>query len=91
MDWWNVSVFGVIPVSTVVCLFCFKRRHLWFAPIISTILAIAISLIAMPSILSDSAHRAMFFGISIPMHLVIVTILTAIACFVSHTLKPKQK
>lgn len=89
MDWWNVSVFGGMPVLTVVYLFCFKRRYLWFSPMISTMLTVVISLIAMPSILSDSEHRAMFFGISILIHLVIVIILTSIACFVAHMLKQK--
>lgn len=91
MDWWNVSVFGVIPVLTVGCLFCFKRRHLWLAPIISTILATAISFIAMPSILGGREHAAMFWGISIPAHLVIVMVLTALAYFVAYILKQKQK
>jgi len=50
MDWWNVSVFGVIPVLTVLLLFCVNRKNLWSAPIISTILTVIISLIAMPTI-----------------------------------------
>ena len=91
MDWWNVSVFGVIPVLSVAIFFFVKKKSLWIAPLISTVLSIVISIIAIPSILSNSEHRAMFFGISIPVHLVIVIILTAIAYFVAHILKQKQK
>ncbi len=87
MDWWNVSVFGIIPVLSVLLVFFVKRKFLWLAPLISTVLSVVISVIAMPSILSDT----MFWGISIPIHLVIVIILTAIAYLVDYILKRKQK
>ena len=79
MDWWNVSVFGVIPVLCVWVIFCLRRKALWTAPIVSAVLTILISVIAMPSILRDREHRAMFFGISLPLHLVIAAVLTGIA------------
>lgn len=91
MDWWNVSVFGVIPVFAVVCLFCFKRKHLWSAPIISTILAIVISLIAMPTILEDGEASHMFFKLVLPLHFGITLILTAIAYGLSFVLKMKHQ
>ncbi len=91
MDWWNVSVFGIIPVLSVLLVFFIKRKFLWAAPLISTVLSVVISVIAMPSFLSNREARAMFFGISIPMHLVIVVVLTAIAYLVAYLLKRKQK
>ena len=89
-DWWNITVFCVIPLLSVVTIFFIKRKVLWIAPLISTVLSIVISVIAMPSILSYSEHRAMFFGISIPIHLVITIALTAIAYFVAFILKRKH-
>ena len=61
MDWWNISVFGVIPVLSVSIVFCFKRKFLWATPLISTALSVIVSLTAMPSILSNNEYRAMFF------------------------------
>lgn len=89
MDWWNISIFGVIPVLSVVIVFCFKRKFLWAAPLLSTALSVIVSLAAMPSILSNNEYRAMFFGISMPIHVVIVMVLTTIAYFVAHMLKQK--
>lgn len=45
MDWWNVVFFGVIPILTVAIIFFVKRKFLWMAPLISTILGVAISVI----------------------------------------------
>ncbi len=91
MNWWNISVFCVIPVLSVVVVFCFKRKYLWTAPLISTALSIIISIVTMPSILSDNEHRTMFFRISIPIHLVVVIGLTVVAYIVAHVLKVKRK
>lgn len=91
MDWWNILIFGVIPVLSVLLVFIVKRKILWIAPLISTVFSIVVSMIAMPSLLSNNEHSAMFWGISIPIHLVIVVILTAIAYLVAYILKRKQK
>ncbi|HBV68535.1 MAG TPA: hypothetical protein DEF04_10340 [Clostridiales bacterium] len=90
MDWWNVSVFGVIPVLTVLFLFCVKRKSLWSAPIISTILAVIISLIAMPTIFKGGEASNMFFKLVIPVHLLITLILTGGAYGISFILKKKN-
>lgn len=90
LDWWNISLFCIIPILSVVIIFFVKRKLLWIAPLISTVLSVVISMIAMPSILSYSEHRAMFFGIAIPIHLLIVIILTVIAYFVAYILKRKK-
>ena len=87
MDWWNVSVFGVIPVLCVGILFCLRRTALWTAPIFSAVLTILVRVIAMPSVLSDREHSAMLFGIALPIHLVIAITLTAIAYGAAYLLK----
>ena len=79
MNWWNISVFCIIPIASVVFFFFWKRKYLWMAPLISTAISVVISLLAMPSILSDAEHRNMFFGISIMLHILIVVVLTVIA------------
>lgn len=89
-DIWNVLVFCVIPVLSVAIVFCVKRKHLWAAPLISTALYVIANIIVMPSILSTNEYRAMFFGICIPMHIVIAVILTVIAYIAAHILKLMQ-
>lgn len=79
MNWWNISVFCIIPIASVIFFFFRKRKYLWLAPLISTVISVAISLFAMPSILSDAEHRNMFFGISVMLHILIVVVLTVIA------------
>lgn len=79
MNWWNISVFYIIPIVSVVFFFFWKRKYLWMAPLISVVISVVISLLAMPSILSDAEHRNMFFGISIMLHILIVVVLTVIA------------
>lgn len=89
MNWWKVSVFGIIPVLSVIIIFFVRKKFLWFAPAISTVLSVVISMIAMPSIITYSEHRAMFFGIVIPIQLVVVIILALIAYFVTRILNQK--
>ncbi|MDU4658575.1 hypothetical protein [Clostridium sp. C2-6-12] len=91
MDWWNVSVFIVIPILAVVFLFCFKRKHLWSAPVISTILTVVISLIAMPAILEDGEAYNMFFKLVLPIHFAIALVLTSVAYGISFILKNKHR
>lgn len=89
MDWWNISVFGMIPVFTVVLIFFVKRKLLWTAPFISTIISVIISILAVPDILSEGEYQA-HFGIGVIIHLSIVVLLTMIAYLVAHTIKRKQ-
>jgi len=90
MDWWNVSVYGVIPVLTVVILFFVKRKLLWIAPLISTAVSFVISVMAMPSILSVSEYRGFLFWAML-LHLGITITLTAIAYFIIYAIKRKKK
>ncbi len=89
MDWWNVSVFGIIPVFTVALIFFIKRKLLWTAPLISTMISAIISVIAVPDILSEGEYRALF-RIGLLLHFAIVVLLTAIAYIIALTLKRKQ-
>lgn len=79
MNWWNISVFCIIPIASVIFFFFWKRKYLWSAPLISTVISVVISLFAMPSILGDAEYRSMFFGISVMLHILIAVVLTAIA------------
>ena len=89
MDWWNISVFCIIPVFTVVLIFFVKQRLLWTAPLISTVISAIISVIAVPDILSEGEYRA-HFGIGILFHLAIVVLLTIIAYIAAQIIKRKQ-
>jgi len=88
MDWWNISVYGVIPVLTVALLFFVKRSLLWATPLISTALSFVISITAMPGVLSISEYRGFLFWAMV-LHLGISIFLTAIAYLIAH--KRKQK
>ena len=91
MNWWNISVFCIIPIVSVVFFFFWKRKYLWMAPLISTAISVVISLLAMPSILSDAEHRNMFFGISIMLHILIIVVLTVIAYAAARFLDKKME
>lgn len=84
MNWWNLSVFCIIPIVSVIFFFFWKRKYLWMAPLTSTVISVVISLFAMPSILSDAEHRSMFFGISVMLHILIAVVLTVIAYGIAH-------
>ena len=90
LNWWNASLCCIIPILSVVIVFFIKRKLLWIAPMISTALSTFVSIIAMPSVLRNREHRAMLFGIAIPIQLVIVIILTVIAYLVAYILKRKK-
>ncbi len=90
MDWWNVLVYGVIPVVTVGIVFFLKRKLLWISPIVSTVVSFVISIIAMPSILSVREYRGFLLWAMI-MQFGITVVLTAMAYFVVWILKRKKK
>ena len=95
MDWWNVLIFGVIPVLTVTIIFFAKRKLLWIAPLISSALAfvtymIALAPINLEKLFSNNEWRG-FFILAMLMHLGIVVILTAVAYLITYILKRKKK
>lgn len=87
LNWFSTIIFIVFLAASVVMLFLVKRRFLWTAPIISTLLSIAMAAIAEPSMLTYHEYRSMFFGIVIPMQLTVVIILTLLAYAAGHLLK----
>lgn len=97
MDWWNILIFGVIPVLTVVIMFIVKRKLLWIAPLISMVLAFITYMIALEIInpsemlefFSNNEWRG-FFILAMLMHLGIVVVLTVIAYLIAYILKRKQ-
>ena len=91
MNWWNISVFCIIPIVSVVFFFFWKRKYLWMAPLVSVVISVVISLFAMPSILSDAGYRNMFFGISVMLHILIAVVLTVIAYAAARFLDKKWK
>lgn len=95
MDWWNVLIFGVIPVLTVIVIFFTKRKLLWIAPLISSALAfvtymIALAPINLEKLFSNNEWRG-FFILAMLMHLGIVVILTAVAYLITYILKRRKK
>ena len=87
LNWFSTIIFIVFPVASVVILFLTKRRFLWTAPIISTLLSIVMAAIAEPSMLTYQEYRSMFFGIVVPTQLVAAVILTILAYIAGHLLK----
>ena len=95
MDLMNILIFGIIPALTVAVIFIVKRKLLWIAPLISTVLAFIIELIALSPItivelFSNNEWRG-FFILAMLMHLGVVIALTAVAYFLAYILKQKQK
>jgi len=87
MEWLNILIFGVFPILTVAIIFFTKKKLLWTAPFISTILTFITYAIALePSIikiLSNNEWRS-FLVLAMLMHLGICVVLTLIAYWVSH-------
>ena len=93
--WWNILIFGIIPVLTVAVIFIVKKKMLWIAPLISTVLAFISYIIAIVPItiveLFSNGEWSEFFLLAMLMQLVITVVLTVIAYFVAYILKRKQK
>lgn len=94
-DWWNILIFGVIPVLTVMVVFIVKRKLLWTAPLISAVSAfitymIALAPMTITEIFSNNEWRG-FFLLAVFMQFVITAVLTLIAYFAAYILKRKQK
>lgn len=94
-DLWNILIFGVIPVLTVVVVFIVKRKLLWTAPLISAVLAfitymIALAPMTIAEIFSNGEWRG-FFLLAMLIQFAITVVLTVIAYFVAYILKQKQK
>ena len=90
----NVLIFVVIPVLSVSVFFFMKRKLLWIAPLISTVLAFIVYAIALDpfivKILSNNEWRG-FLLLALLMQFGIAAILTAAGYLVAHILKRKNK
>lgn len=92
LDLIGTIIFILIPVLSVLLIFFIKRDFLWTAPIISTILMIIISLVATgPSLLTVGEYRGMFLGITVPIHITVVAVLTVIAYVAAYMHKSRKK
>lgn len=98
MDWWNILIFGIIPVVTVGIMLIVKRKLLWTAPLISMVLAFITYMIALEIInpsemlvfFRNNEYRG-FFILAMSMHLGIVVVLTVIAYLIVYILKRKKR
>jgi len=97
MDWWNVLLYGIIPVFTVAILFLVKRKLLWTAPLLSAVLflvtyivALRVSGVRSPLLMLFTYNESRgFFLLGMSFQLGIVIVLTAAAYFVAYLLKRK--
>ena len=94
-DWWNILIFGVIPVLTVAVIFIVKRKCLWTAPLISAVLAfitymILLTPVTMVEIFHNNEWRGFLF-LAVFMQLVITAVLTVAAYFAAYIFKQKRK
>ncbi|MBE6988180.1 MAG: hypothetical protein E7432_05330 [Ruminococcaceae bacterium] len=94
MDWFNVLIFGMIQFFTVIVVFVVKRKLLWTAPLISSMLAFIIYVIELEpmgilTVFNNNEWRG-FFVLAMLMHFVIAAVMTAIAYLIAYILKRRQ-
>ena len=97
MDWWNVLVSVIIPILSVAIVFFVKRKLLWTAPLISTVITFAFYVaahcsvgISLARLLSNDEWSAFFF-LAMIIHFGIAVVLTLIAYFAGYILNKKHK
>lgn len=78
MDSWQILIFFIFPITSVLLMFFLKRKVLWISPIISTGLSIIYSILVMPDLLTVP-ERFIFWRVTIPMQLVVAIFVTVIA------------
>ena len=88
---WNVLIFGVIPVLTVIIIFMANQKMLWVAPLISTVLTfiaytIALIPISIVELFNNNEWRG-FFLLAVLLHFGIAVVLTVIAYFIASIIK----
>ncbi len=86
----------VIPLLTVIVFYFVKRKLLWVAPVVSTVLytvtaliQYSISGITPVELFNENEWRA-FFILGILIQLVIVIVFTAVAYFIAYMLKKNR-
>lgn len=94
MDWFNVLIFGMIQFFTVIVVFVVKRKLLWTAPLISSMLAFIIYVIELEPMgiltVFNNNEWSGFFVLAMLMHFVIAAVMTAIAYLIAYILKRRQ-
>lgn len=91
LNWISTIFFLLLPLLSVVALFFLRRKYLWATPLLSAVLAIAMGVLTMPSILTDNEHRGMFFGLTVPIHLIVAIVFTAAAYLIAFLLKQARQ
>ena len=102
MTWYTPVLFGLnlistinfvlLPAAAVLLLFFLKRNLLWAAPIFSTVLMIAVDVIAVgSSLLTVGEARGMFLIVIAPIHLVVTIVLTGLAYVAAYLLRRKNR
>ena len=87
----STFIFIVIPVVSVLSVFLVKRKFLWTAPIISTLLVILFSVsISGITLLTEEEYRGMFLVFIVPIQFVIVILLTVILYLVLYVIKRRK-
>lgn len=90
----NVLIFVVIPVISVSVLFFMKRKLLWIAPLLSSMLAFAFYVTTLePSIIkifSNNEWRG-FLILAMLMQFGVAAVLTAAGYLMAHILKRKNR
>lgn len=87
LNWFSTITFILFPIVSVAMLILVKRKFLWAAPIVSTVLSIGFAAMVEPSMLTYGEYRSMFFGLVIPMQLIVAVILTVAAYIAGRFLK----
>ena len=88
MDSWQVLIFFVFPIISVLFMFFLKRNALWISPIISTGLSIIYSLLVMTDLLTVP-ERFIFWRVTIPIQLVVAIFVTVMAYIFSWLFKKR--
>lgn len=89
MDLWQTLVFFIFPLASVLSVFILRRKILWISPFISTGLSVIYSMLVMPDLLTIP-ESSIFWGITVPIQLVVAVFLTVIAYIFSWLLKKRM-
>lgn len=87
----NTILFILLPIVTVLGFSIFTKKLLWLAPVVSTLCFILICIFLMPDILTVSEYQQIFWFISMPLHLMIVVLLTIMVSVITYVIKKLQQ
>ena len=87
----NTILFILLPIVTVLGFSIFTKKLLWLAPVVFTLCFILICIFLMPDILTVSEYQQIFWFISMPLHLMIVVLLTIMVSVITYVIKKLQQ